>query len=241
MLKQVFFNLLLCICASIFSYAQVKKGDILHFKDVYDTAYGINIYENLNMGTGGDSIRNDAKGYAAQGWIEDFYPDGKTLHKGYYIDGQLKAYKNYFPNGQLEREYKMTDLTKSSMIVYYEDGKIRSNVIYAGSNVLKEEDYYPSGQLEYIEEYDKKCEYYIQRKFFAPNGKPTSTLELTDAKKKMYISKEFYENGNVKEEGQMIYNSGIGDYQKNGKWKYYDEKGNLKEEKTFVRGEEGSD
>src|SRR5689334_12695522 len=85
-----------------FGYAQVKKGDTREFKAVYDSTYGINIYEALNMNTGGDSTRNDVKGYALQGWMEDFYPDGKVLHKGYYIDGQLKAYKNFYPNGQLE-------------------------------------------------------------------------------------------------------------------------------------------
>lgn len=238
MQKKILFQLLFFLIHFL-SFAQVKKGEILEFADIYDSAYGINVYDGLNMGIGGDSVRNDVKGYAVQGWLEDSYPDGKTLHKGYYIDGQLKAYKNYFPNGQLEREFKMTDLSKSNMIVYYQDGKIRSNIIYAGSNVVKEEDYYASGQLEYIEEYDKRGEYYLQRKFYSPNGKPTSTLEITDSKRRVYASKEYYDNGNLKEEGQMIYNEGVGDYQKNGKWKFYDETGKLKEEKSFAKGEEG--
>ena len=226
------------LCASG-SFSQVKDGDTFEFKDVYDSTYGITVYEALNMGIGGDSTRNDAKGYAVQGWIEDYYPSEKVLHKGYYIDGQLKAYKNYFPNGQVEREFKMTDLNKSGMNVFYEDGKARSSIVYVGSNVIKEEDYYPGGQLEYIEEYDKKGEYYLQRKFYSPNGKPTSLLEITDQKRKIYSSKEYYDNGNIKEEGQMIYNTGLGDYQKNGKWKFYEENGNLKEEKSFSKGEEG--
>lgn len=221
------------------SYSQVKKGDTYEFKDVYDSAYGINVYENLNMGTGGDSTRNDVKGYAAQGWFEDFYPGGQTLHKGYYIDGQLKAYKNFFQNGQVEREFKMTDLSKSAMNVFYQDGKPRSVISYVDKNAVKEEDYYESGQLEYIEEYDKKCEFYLQRKFFGPNGKPTSILEITDQKHKIYSSKEYYDNGNLKEEGPMIYSEGVGDYQKNGKWKFYKEDGSLKEEKTFSKGDEG--
>lgn len=233
-----FSSLIFQSCITVCS-AQVKKGETFEFADVYDSAYGINVYDALCIGTGGDSTRNDGKGYAAQGWIEDFYPDGKTEHKGYYIDGQLKAYKNFFPNGQLEREFKMTDLSKSAMNSFYEDGKPRSIVAYNGSNVLKEEDYYPSGQLEYIEEYDKKCEYYLQRKFYSPNGKPTSLLEITDQRKKVYSSKEYYDNGNIKEEGETIFNSGLGDYQKNGKWKFYDESGKLKEEKTFSKGEEG--
>ncbi|MBI4931970.1 MAG: hypothetical protein HY841_14515 [Bacteroidetes bacterium] len=220
-------------------YAQIKHGETYELNDVYDSAYGINAYEALNFGIGGDSTRNDGKGYAAQGWIEDIYPDGKTLHKGYYIDGQLKAYKNFFPNGQVEREFKMTDLNKSAMNVFYQDGKPRSSIVYIGSNVIKEEDYYSSGQLEYIEEYDKKGEYYTQRKFYSQNGKPTSLLELTDPKRKIYSSKEYYDSGNIKEEGPMIYNEAMGDYQKNGKWKFYDENGKLKEEKSFAKGEEG--
>ena len=244
MTKKIFsysFSFFAFLFSFFVSDAQVKKGETLEFVDVYDSTYGINVYDPLCIGTGGDSTRSAGKGYAAQGWIEDVYPDGKTLHKGYYIDGQLKAYKNFFPNGQLEREFKMTDLSKSAMNVFYQDGKPHSVISYSGSNVLKEEDYYASGQLEYIEEYDKKCEYYLQRKFYSANGKPTSLLEITDQKRKVYSSKEYYDNGNIKEEGQMIFNEGLGDYQKNGKWKFYKEDGSLKEEKTFTKGEEGSD
>lgn len=217
-------------------YAQVKKGNTHEFKAVYDSTYGINVYEALNMGTGGDSTRNDNKGYALQGWLEDFYPDGKVLHKGYYIDGQIKAYKNFFPNGQVEREYKMVDLQKSGMNIFYEDGKPKSIITYVESNAIKEEDYFRNGQLEYIEEYDKRGTYYKQRKFYSMDGKPTSILELIDAKKMIYSSKEYYDNGNIKEEGQVVYNEAMGDYQKNGKWKFYNETGGLKEEKTFSRG-----
>jgi len=241
MMKRYSTFIICFLFLSSVAFSQVKHGDTLELRDVYDSAYGINIYDALNLGIGGDSLRNDSKGYALQGWMEDYYPNKQVLHKGYYIDGQLKAYKNYFPSGQLEREYKMTDLNKSNMIVYYQDGKLRSNIIYSGSNVLKEEDYFPTGQLEYVEEYNKKCEYYLQRKFYNPNGKPTSILEITNEKKKTYTSKEYYDNGNIKEEGEMFYNDGVGDYQKNGKWKFYNESGSLKEEKTFTKGEEGEE
>ena len=228
-----------------FSYrqagAQVKHGDTLEFSIVYDSTYGINIYEELNMVTGGDSTRNDVKGYALQGWMEDYYKNGQVLHKGYYIDGQIKAFKNFYPDGKIEREFRMTDLSKSSMTIYYQDQKIKSNIVYIDKNAVKEEDFFPGGQLEYIEEYDKKAEYYLQRKFYSQNGKPTSLLEITDVKKKIYSSKSYYDNGNLKEEGPMIYSEAVSDYQKNGKWKFYNEDGSLKEEKTFSAGEEGSD
>ncbi|MFI5164718.1 MAG: toxin-antitoxin system YwqK family antitoxin [Bacteroidia bacterium] len=235
-----FFLLLFVMLSGVeASFCQVKHGDTLKFKDVYDSVYGINIYDKLNMNIGGDSVRNAAKGYASQGWVEDYYPNKQVLHKGYYIDGQLKAYKNFFPNGQVEREFKMTDLSKSTMTIYYQNGKMRSNIVYAEGNAIKEEDYFPNGQLEYVEENDKKAGCYIQRKFYNANGKPTSLLEITDKKRKVYSSKEYYENGNIKEEGEVVYSEGLGDYQKNGKWKFYDENGNIKEQKTFSKGEEG--
>ena len=223
------------------TYAQVKHGDTVNFVSVYDSIYGIAVYDPLNFNIGGDSTRSDLKGYATQGWLQDYYKTGQVLHKGYYINGQLKAYKNFFPNGQVEREFKMTDLTKSAMTIFYQDGKPRSIIVYASSSVQKEEDYYPSGQLEYIEEYDRKCEYYLQRKFYNQEGKPTSVLEITDPKKKNYSSKEYYDNGSIKEEGQIIYNGQLGDYHKNGKWKFYHENGLLKEVRFFSKSGEGKE
>ena len=67
--------------------------------------------------------------------------------------------------------------------------------------------------------------------------KITSSAKRT--KKLINKSKEYFDNGNIKEEGQMIFNESMGDYQKNGKWKYYQEDGTVKEEKTFTKGEEG--
>ena len=63
---------------------------------VIDEKFGIQIYEPLNIMLGKDTIRNDENGYAANGFIEDFYTSGQLLHKGFYVDGQLKLYKNYY-------------------------------------------------------------------------------------------------------------------------------------------------
>ena len=42
-------------------------------EDVINEKFGIQMYEPLNMMLGGDTVRNDANGYAANGFIEDFY------------------------------------------------------------------------------------------------------------------------------------------------------------------------
>ena len=49
------------------------------------------------------------KVYAVNGWKEDHYSTGELLHKGYYIEGQLKVYKNFYPNGNIERNFKAID------------------------------------------------------------------------------------------------------------------------------------
>ncbi|HEY0029743.1 MAG TPA: hypothetical protein VGC65_03205 [Bacteroidia bacterium] len=204
---------------------------------VVDPDYGITMYEKLNFYTGGDSVRNDKKGYACQGWLEDIYETGSTIHKGFYEDGHLKTYKNFYLNGNVERSFKLVDFKKSSLQVFYSDGKLKSDIQYYDGSPQIWTDYYPNGQIEYTEENSKSMEYIIQRKSYAEDGKPQELFELIDPKKKIYSKKEYYENGNIKAEGTMKYSPANIDYQKEGMWKEYDESGKSTDHK-YVAGEE---
>lgn len=207
--------------------------------DILDPEYGIRIYEKLNFLLGGDSVRYDQnKGYAANGWREDYYENGQLLHKGYYQEGQLKIYKNFFDNGQLERSFFIKpNPTQYNMKIFYKDGKPRSEVDYSKGAAQKSQEWYPNGQLSYIEEYDKDIEYFIQNKTYQENGTPISILEIVDEKKKIYSKKEYHPNGKIKEEGTIRYDKLAADYHKDGKWLVYDESGKLIEEDTYVKGE----
>ncbi len=237
---------LLVACSSLLVNAQqIFKGDpkvILQFEEqkILDPFYGILLYEKLNFILGGDSVRDTAKGYAQQGWAEDFYTNGQKLHRGFYVDGQLKIYKNYFDNGQLEREFKVTGMKSCSMKIYYKDGKIKADITYYNGSPVDEQDYYANGQLKYREEHTKKMEYLLQLKSFAEDGKPQSIFEITDTKKKIYYKKEYGENGLLKEEGPMKYSSDILDYIKDGLWKYYDDNGKETSTNNFVNGQGGN-
>ena len=88
-----------------------------------------------------------------------------------------------------------------------------------------------------MEENAKSMEYLIMRKSYAKDGKPQELMELTNPKKKIYSKKEYYENGNIKAEGDMLYNPAVSDYQKDGAWTVYDESGKPSKEK-WVKGEE---
>lgn len=227
------------------SAQQVIKGDkraprIYREAEIIDPDYGIQLYEKLNFQLGGDSVRNASKGYACQGWVEDNYEGGQLLHRGFYVDGQLKIYKNYFQGGQLEREFKVTDIKRCSMKIYYKDGKLRADVEYYDGGPVKEQDFYPNGQLKYVEEHTRSMEYLIQMKSYGEDGKPQSIFEITDTKKKLFYKKEYTESGKLKEEGSMKYSADVLDYVKEGVWKFYDDNGNVKSTDNFVNGQGGN-
>lgn len=207
-------------------------------KEVVDSVYGIRMYDAVNPHIGGDSIRNSAKGYACQGWVQDQYLSGRLLHKGYYEDGQLKIYKNYYETGKLERSFKMVDLNKSAMKLFYPDGEKKSSFTYVNGSMLRATDYYPNGQISYTVENVKTMEYLILRKSFSEDGKPQEIFELVNVKKNIYSQKEYFENGQLKSEGKLKFNPYKVDYIKNGVWKIYNKSGKLIRQEKWVYGEE---
>lgn len=206
-------------------------------EQVTDPDYGIIIYNKSIAMIGGDSIRYTKDGYNAQGWQEDYYQSGKLLHKGFYVDGLIKIFKNYYENGQVERNFYNTDPKRCKLEVYYEDGKPRSVISYFDGNAQNQYDFYKNGSPEYVEENDKDIEFLYKRNSYYENGLPASMFELIDKKSKKYVKKEFYENGRVKEEGGMQFRKDLGDYLKEGLWTYYDEKGNAIKTEKYHNGE----
>lgn len=205
-------------------------------EEVIDEIYGITMYEPLNVMLGGDTVRNTTEGYACNGFVEDYYSNGKLLHKGFYVEGKLKVYKNYYPNGQAERNFRMIDLKKSKMTLFYDNGIIKSSVTYLNNEALKWEDYYPDGKLEFVEEYDKSMEYYIFKANYYEDGTPEEELELLHKKKLRYTQKYYYSNGQVKEEGVMEYVRYKYDYQKTGSWSLFDKNGTLTKTRKYLDG-----
>lgn len=239
-MKKLFFTAALFIFISSLT-AQKFSDQVPQIKrytaaEIIDPDYGITRYNKLVPAVGGDSIRYTKDGYNAQGWQEDFYVSGKLLHKGFYIDGQIKIYKNFYENGQVERSFTSTDARHSKLDVFYEDGKPRSTIQYYDGNPQNEYDYFRNGNPEYIEENDKDMEFLYKRSSFTESGVPISSFELIDKKSKKYSKKEYYENGRLKEEGAMYYHKDLGDYLKEGSWTFYDEKGNVTKTEKYHNG-----
>lgn len=231
------FFFIICIQSAFAQFfGQIPQATKYSAAKVIDPVYGIKMYEKLNFSIGGDSVRNDKKGYACQGWVQDIYENGGIVHKGYYEDGHLTNYKNFYENGTVERSFKPIDYKRGNMQIFFPDGKLKSDVTYYEGVPQLWTDYYNNGQIEYKEESSKKMEYLILRKSFSEDGKPQEIFELVDPKKRLYSKKEYYENGNIKSEGFLNYSTSALDYQKNGTWKEYDEAGKMTEE-NWVNGE----
>ncbi|HTL80729.1 MAG TPA: hypothetical protein VL651_03435 [Bacteroidia bacterium] len=236
------FFLLLCSIIIIPAYAQFGKQKnttrYYEFKDIYDSTLGIDIYERLNFYFDADSVRYTDKGYAAQNTWEDYYKSGAVLHTGYYVDGTLRSYKNYYENGQIERDFHQVDFTSNQMILYWPNGKVRSDITYYQGTEMITHEYYEDGSPDYAEEYAKKCEYLLYRTSWFENKNMESDMQLLDKKKQKYYLKEYYENGNLMDEGVMQYYTEIDNFMKEGEWKVYDETtGKQVSVQTYVRNQ----
>ena len=223
---------------SAVSYAQIDLESQIpkektYDKSIIDATYGIQLYEPLNMALEGDSVRME-NGYVVNNWKEDFYDDGTLLHRGYYIDGQLKVYKNYYPSGQVEREFKNIDGFRSLQKKFYADGTLKSEVKYMEGSALLWVDYYANGNMEFYEEFHKSFLYHNAKRSYYETGQEETVLKRV--KKLNFTQNDFYNNGKTKQEGTLSYDLNAYDYYKTGKWTYYNKQGKATKEETYNNG-----
>ncbi|MGD0710223.1 MAG: hypothetical protein ABR968_03505 [Bacteroidales bacterium] len=194
-------------------------------------------YAKFNPILGGDSIRWQSPGIKFNGSYEEYYKNGKTKHKGNYYNGQLTTiYKNYFENGQLECSFKIIDTHTCQMEMYYKNGALESKIQYLKGQILSEIDYYPTGKTKYSEEYDKSLEYLDSKQYFFSNGNTQRIIELKNKRNSIYDSKEYWNNGNLKETGNMLYNNASHDFIKDGTWTFFDSNGKKVMEEDYIKG-----
>lgn len=203
--------------------------------DTIDTS--ISEYNKYTPLLGGEEFRFK-DGLKINGMVKDYYSDSTLKHKGYYQDGQLvSTYKNYYPNGVVERSFAASGTFKLIIESFYENGSPKEYVEYRKGEVIKYVEYYANGNMTTYEEHDKKKGYYIALRNYYSNGKMKSSLELVDKKKWSYYEKEFFSNGKVKEEGPVQYHETQYDYQRHGDWKVFNDKGQLMETRIYYEGE----
>ena len=192
-------------------------------------------YAPLNAALGGDSVRY-CKGIACAGRIEDHYPDGTLLHRGYYGEGRLLVYSNYHPNGVLEREFTVQGSTRCAMRTWYADGVLRSETFYVDGIARSFTEHYTNGAVRYTEEKHASLPYYKVMDLFAPDGKPISTLHVVDKKKVVFEQREYWPGGQLRAVGRSQFNPQRYDSQRIGAWTYYDVSGKPVKEERYIEG-----
>lgn len=202
-------------------------------KEIYDSIEGITIFNKLIEPLGGDSVKYNKAGYNMQGWWEERYANGNVLHKGYYVDGKLKVFKNYFENGQVERSFLNPDPLHCTLEIFYENGLPKRKISYYDKKPQKYYEYYPNGLPKLILENEKEMKFITLKKEWYDNGQVESTFELKDKKEMIFAQRTYYISGQVKEEGNMKLADDGKSYVKDGSWTFYDESGKNKKIEKF--------
>lgn len=214
---------------------QVPQTKRYEQKEILDSLEGISMYNKLIESIGGDSVTFNKAGYNLQGWSEDYYKNGKLLHRGYYKDGKAVVFKNFYENGQCERTVMNPDPLRCNIDIFYEDGKQKKQISYYNGHPQKKYEYYKSGLPKYAEENEKEMKYLTLRKTWYSNGQIEEETELNDAKHKKYKQTVYYPSGKIKEEGSLVLTE-EGKYQREGTWTYYDANGKKKKSDKFRDG-----
>lgn len=203
---------------------------------VIDPRYGITMYNDLVKLAGGDSVRM-CEGIPCGGYVEDYYTGGQLLHKGYYVEGQIKIYKNYYPEGTMERKFVVLDDHKSRLKTFYKSEAPRSEILYVDGDVREWRDYYENGNIEFEEKYVKGQSHAVYRRFFYEDGKPQDIMEFEKKRKRLYKKTEYFTNGQIKLQGNVVYSDQLMDYAKSGDWMEYNEEGKLIKKTSYIMGQ----
>lgn len=234
---------MVALCCLVSAHVANAQPDTLLLADDYqavtadqvDELSAINEYERLNPISKGDSVRL-CHGYACSGWVEDKHPNGVLKHRGFYQDGQLLVYKNFHPDGTLEREFRTTDTFRGALTTYHTNGQVRTVAKYFKGEVLEWEDHYTNGQVRYEQAKHKNEPWFLKMNLYQPDGKPISTLMLVDKRNNELEAKEYWPNGVLRTVGRSRFVPDRQDCVRVGVWKHFDANGKPVSEDQYVDG-----
>lgn len=174
----------------------------------------------------------------------------KSLDSSWYRNGQLMCVyddrasdwmncfsdSRWYPDGKVKMTYRCWGDSALEMD-YYHSGQLKKKLTMAKAigpsmSPLDQYEYYENGQIKYW-----PCPYDSINKFqqtaYYPSGKIWFVHNLWDLQR-VGPYKEWYENGNLKTEGQYVEPEKHG-YRtiKTGRWIYYDENGKLVKEEWY--------
>lgn len=192
-------------------------------------------YNRFNPAVGGDSTRR-CDGLPCTGWIEDRYPHGQLKHRGYYDNGQLVLYRNYHPNGQMERDFKRLDDVRGTERTWHANGQPRSTARYVDGQVQHYQDHYVNGAVRYVEERERNAGCYTRMELFDAQGLPISSMKQINKGKGLLELSEYHPGGALKSRGHACCDRGSLETMRIGTWVYFDAAGNKVREEDYIDG-----
>jgi hypothetical protein len=219
--------------------SEIPAGNIFtpEFSQVESEEYGIVLYDQYADFNASPNIRKTSDGNPLDGKKEDYSSNNLLIHKGYYQDGKLRNYTNYFQNESIERQYKYKTEGTGDLIIFYLNGYTKSVQKYANHEAYHWEDYYENGQLAYVESKNKKSgiPQLIQENSY--KGTLVSSIEISDNKALKYIQTINFPNGNISEQGELTFIEELADFRKDGRWVTYNTKQQVTSEIIYLKGE----
>lgn len=237
-MKQISIILTILLLSNLV-YSQEKIGFYFIDQNYKDTIF---IFEN-------DSLYDyviyviDEPGYqycngdGCNGFIEEYYLNGKLKHSGFYENGQILNGQNldFYKNGKPEQVGQLkTGRRIGQWIWYTKDGFVEAIYQYDSlGRTVMELSFHENGKImDYqLVENDSSClklmnTYYetgeLNTHYFQPE---------CDNGNEIRILKEYYKNGQLKLNGQYL------NRKKNGLFEYYDNKGVLIKTEKYRNGE----
>jgi antitoxin component YwqK of YwqJK toxin-antitoxin module len=200
---------------------------------VLDSAEGVLIYQKMMKVLEMDYALIKEQGYEVKGWNEEYYENGQLQHISYYKENKLVLFKNFFDNGQCEHYVTYTDPMTCNIDVYYSSGSLKNHVEYYNGIPKKVMEFFESGLPKSAIDYDSEKNCLSAKKTWYVNAEMQSELVLLDVMEKKYSEKMYYPNGQLKEEGELIFSEATNDYLKINTWHTYESTGKKKHSEKY--------
>lgn len=195
---------------------------------VLDSTEGILIYHKMMKVLEMDYALIKQQGYEVKGWNEEYYENGQLQHISYYKEGKLVLFKNFFENGQCEHNITYTDPLSCNIDVFFISGSIKNQIEFYKGVPKKIMEFFESGLPKSVMEFNSEKNCISSKKNWYINAEVQSELLLLDAVEKKYFEKLYYPNGQLKEEGELIYSENSKEYLKTNTWYTYESNGKKK-------------
>lgn len=224
-----------CFVPLIAQRHPAKNDCVRHYtqQQVIDSTEGIRLYHTMMKVLAMDYDVLSKNGSQVKGWNEEYYDNGQLKHVSYYKDNKLVLFKNYFENGQCEHNIAYTDSNTCSIDVYFESGGLKFQIYFYKGLPKKITEFFASGLPKCNIEYDTDLLCVSSKRTWFLNAEIQTELQLTDAKAKKYSDKVFYPNGQLKEEGELLYLEGSREYIKCGTWHCLESSGKKKSSEKY--------